>query len=71
MVYRVLLLHGLLGASDESWLYVQGARGMWELAVNKQHHGDHDVDASTKALVCHLSSKNETVRAKHWLITLH
>lgn len=35
--------------------------GMWELAVNKHHHADHDVDASMKALVCQLSSANEAV----------
>eukprot|EP00884_Botryococcus_braunii_P001895 jgi/Botrbrau1/11706/Bobra.0195s0035.1 len=49
-----------LEAQTES-LALEGARGMWELAVNKQHHGDHDSLASMKALIPHLSSANDEV----------
>jgi hypothetical protein len=58
-----LYLQALLEAPGEE-LQLEGAHGLWELGINKEHHADISAD-TLAALVTGLSSPSVQVRSWH------
>lgn len=56
---RQLLLHFLQAKleSEDDQLQVEGARGMWEISINKPHQAELEL-CHLRALVEHLQSNN-------------